>query len=183
MVMEILRYAVFGAVALSGLAALGSWAVRSRKIGPFSKSAQLIRRTTDPVLQPIERMLHERGGNPQNAEWWLAGGALLGGTVLLSFASWAADRVALIGAAMQRGPFAMVRLSLYFATQLVTLAIFARVIGSWLGVGRYNKFMKPAYVLTDWLIEPIRKILPPVGMFDFSPLVALIIMWIIGGLI
>ena len=26
--------------------------------------------------------------------------------------------------------------------------------------------------LTDWLIEPIRRILPPLGMLDFSPLVA-----------
>jgi YggT family protein len=37
--------------------------------------------------------------------------------------------------------------------------------------------MRPFYALTDWLIEPIRRIVPPVGMFDLSPLVALIVLW------
>ena len=27
-------------------------------------------------------------------------------------------------------------------------------------------------LLTDWIIEPIRRILPPFGMIDFSPVVA-----------
>jgi YggT family protein len=33
--------------------------------------------------------------------------------------------------------------------------------------------------LTDWLIEPIRRILPPLGMIDFSPLVA----WLVLSLV
>ena len=36
-------------------------------------------------------------------------------------------------------------------------------------------------VLTDWLIEPIRRILPPVGMIDFSPLVAWLLLSLVRG--
>jgi YggT family protein len=39
--------------------------------------------------------------------------------------------------------------------------------------------MRPAYALTDWLVEPIRRVLPPVGMFDLSPLAAWFVLWAI----
>jgi uncharacterized protein YggT (Ycf19 family) len=32
--------------------------------------------------------------------------------------------------------------------------------------------------LTNWLVEPIRRMLPPFGMLDFSPLVALLVLWL-----
>jgi uncharacterized protein YggT (Ycf19 family) len=38
-------------------------------------------------------------------------------------------------------------------------------------------------VLTDWLIEPIRRILPPFGMFDFSPMVAWLVLYIVRDFI
>ena len=88
MVLDIIRYAVFGVFAYSALAALGSWAVRTRRISPFSKTAHLIRRTTDPVLRPLEDKISQRGGNPQNAEWWLLGGSVVGGILVVSFAGW-----------------------------------------------------------------------------------------------
>ena len=37
---------------------------------------------------------------------------------------------------------------------LLMAAILIRVIGSWLGIGPYRKWMRPVYALTDWLIEP-----------------------------
>jgi YggT family protein len=37
--------------------------------------------------------------------------------------------------------------------------------------------MRPVYALTDWLVEPIRRVVPPLGMFDLSPFVALIVLW------
>ena len=172
MIFDILRYSVFGVFVFSAAAALGSWAVRTRRISPFSKSARLIRRTTDPVLKPVESWVLRRGGNPQNAEWWLLGGALAGGIVLLSAANYMTARAFEVGSATRQGPFAAVRLLIYYAGQILSIAIFARVIGSWFGVGRYNKWMRPAYVLTDWIIEPLRKVIPPIGMIDITPLVA-----------
>ena len=57
-------------------------------------------------------------------------------------------------------------------TRLTRLALLVRVISSWFGISPYRPWMRPVMALTDWLIEPIRRILPPLGMIDFSPLVA-----------
>jgi len=43
------------------------------------------------------------------------------------------------------------------AASLLMLSIMIRVIGSWLGAGRYRRGMKPFYFLTDWIVEPIRR--------------------------
>ena len=59
---------------------------------------------------------------------------------------------------------------------VLILALLVRVVGSWFGVGRATRWMRPAYLLTEWLVEPIRKRMPPTGMFDWSPLVAWVIL-------
>jgi len=183
MLFDALRYTVFGVFVLSSAVALGSWAVRTRRISPFSKPAQLIRRASDPILKPVESIVYQRGGNPQHAEWWFLGAVVVGGIIVISLSGWLIQQFRIVTVAGRSGPFASIRLLLYYAGQLVIFAIFARVVGSWFGVGRFNRYMRPAYFLTDWLIEPLRKIIPSVGMIDFSPLAALILMWIATGLI
>jgi YggT family protein len=128
------------------------------------------------VLRPLEHWIVGRGGNPQNAEWWLLGGVIVGGILLLSAAGWIADRAAEVSSvSRRRNPLEVVRLLVFYAGQLVSLAIFVRVIGSWVGVGRYNTWMRPAYILTDWIIEPLRKYIPPIGMIDVTPIIAFLI--------
>jgi len=58
-----------------------------------------------------------------------------------------------------------------------------RVIGSWFGAFRYSRWMRPAYALTDWLVEPLRRILPPFGMMDVSPLAAWFVLWVLRQLL
>jgi YggT family protein len=43
--------------------------------------------------------------------------------------------------------------------------------------------MRPVYALTNWLIDPIRRILPPVGIFDFSPMVAWLVLYVVRGFV
>ncbi|HLQ58151.1 MAG TPA: YggT family protein, partial [Gemmatimonadales bacterium] len=47
------------------------------------------------------------------------------------------------------------------------------VIAAWFGMFRYSRWVRPAYILTDWFVEPIRRVVPPLGAFDLSPLVAM----------
>lgn len=81
------------------------------------------------------------------------------------------------------GAGAWLQLIGFGATSLLMTAILVRVIGSWLGVGRYNRWMKPVYLLTDWLIEPIRRRLPSFGPIDVSPFVAYILLIIVRELL
>jgi YggT family protein len=181
--MEILRYIVFGVFVLASVAALGSWAVRTRRISPFSKSANFIRRATDPVLKPIESRILSKGGNPQTAEWWLLGGTIIGGIVVISMAGWILSQFRLLSLAGQQGPGTLLRVAIYYASRIVSFAIIVRVIGSWFGAGRHNRFMRPVYFLTDWIVEPLRRIIPPFGMIDISPLVAYFIILILTGML
>jgi YggT family protein len=124
------------------------------------------------MLRPIEEWLLGRGGNPQHAGWWLLGATIIGGILIITFSEWLLVQVVRVTSAGASGPRGIARLVVYYAAGVVTIALIARVIGSWFGAGRYNRWMRPAYVLTDWIVNPLRKVVPTIGMIDISPLVA-----------
>ena len=172
MQLTLLRYAVFATFAVSALLAGGAWALRTHRMNPFSAAGQSLRRLTEPVIGPLERWLVRRGGNPQAAPWWLVGIALVGGILVITLVEWVALQFARVTAASRGGPRGLLRLSVFYAGQLVLLAIVVRVIASWFGAFRYSRWMRPVYILTDWVIEPLRRIIPPLGMIDVTPIVA-----------
>ncbi len=69
--------------------------------------------------------------------------------------------------------------TIVLAYDVLFIALLARVIGSWLGMFRYSRWMRPAYALTDWLVGPISRVLPPMGMLDWSPLAAWLVLWLL----
>jgi YggT family protein len=170
--LALLRDAVFVAFLAASFVAFGSWAVRTRAINPFGYLARTIRRLSDPVIDPIERWQLKRGGNPQHAPWWLLGGVVVGGIVLVSGSQWLAGQLERVSYAARVGPRGLLRLVVYYAFRLVILALIVRVIGSWIGLFRYNRWIRWSYVLTDWIVEPLRRVVPPIGMIDITPLVA-----------
>jgi YggT family protein len=167
-----LRYVVLvvaGTVALGGLAAL---AVQSRTLNPFSRAARAIRRLTDPLLLPIERRILRSGGNPQSAPWWLIALAVVGGILVITVVEWLAAEAVHVAAAANVGPRSVLRLVVSWAFNVVMLALVVRIIGSWIGASRYTRWMRPFVFLTEWMLAPLRRIVPPIGIFDITPLVA-----------
>jgi len=61
------------------------------------------------------------------------------------------------------------------------MAIFARVIMSWITPmgGVSNPLVNIIYGITEPLLSPIRKIVPRIGMFDFTPMIAIVVLGII----
>lgn len=179
----IVRSIVILALAYASLVALTHWAVRSRRINPFGAWPRFMRRVSDPVLQPMERRVIGAGGNPQNAPLWLLAVVIAGGLVLMSLTGWVIDALARLSWMAQSGPrfWLQTLVSLLF-TVLMT-AILIRVIASWFGIGPYRRWMRPIMALTSWLIDPIRRILPPFGMFDFSPMVAWLVLYVVRGFV
>ncbi|AMW06523.1 hypothetical protein GEMMAAP_03410 [Gemmatimonas phototrophica] len=55
---------------------------------------------------------------------------------------------------------------------VLRIALFARVISSWVGGGPYSKWWRWSYVLTEWFLAPLRSVIPTIGMIDISVLVA-----------
>ncbi|MBA3445546.1 MAG: YggT family protein [Gemmatimonadales bacterium] len=177
------RALVIVALLYASLVALSHWAVRSRRLNPFGAWPRFMRKVSDPVLEPLERRILRSGGNPQTAPLWLLGIVIGGGLLLLSLTSWLIGTVATLLMVADGGPRVWIRMLVGAIFTLLMTAILIRVIGSWLGMGPYRKWMRPFYLLTDWLIDPIRKILPPFGMIDFSPMVAWLVLYVVRGFV
>ena len=174
----VFRYSVFGLVALSAVIALCSWLVRTRRVSPFGPLGKTLRAISDPVMRPVERRLVRMGGNPANAGGWLIVVTAVLGIVLLSLAGWLVSTVEVALAAAQRGPRGTASLIVEIVYKIIIFALVARIIASWFGLFRYSKWLRPAYVLTDWIVEPLRRIVPPLGAMDVTPLVAWFALWL-----
>jgi YggT family protein len=59
---------------------------------------------------------------------------------------------------------------------ILELAIFGRIIMSWIDPSGQYSISRIIREITEPIIGPIRKLLPAVGMFDFSPLIALFLL-------
>lgn len=183
LVLTILRVLVFAAFVVAVATLVGSWALRTYRLNQFGKTAQLIRRTSDPILRPVERWLVRRGGNPSNAEWWVLGGTVVGGIVVLTLAEWLIGQLAFVSRFGRGGPLAVIKLAFFYAGQVVTIALIVRVVGSWLGATRYTPLMRIVYKLTDWIVEPLRKIVPPIGPIDITPIVAWVLIQLVVSVV
>jgi YggT family protein len=177
------RAIVVAALVYASVVALTHWAVRRRKIGPFGAWPRLVRRVSDPVLLPLERRVIRFGGSPQDAPLWLLGIVILGGLVLMSLTNYVLGLVGTFGALAGASPRVWARVLVSWVFSIIMLAIFIRVIASWIGVSEYRRWMRPFVMLTDWIIQPLRRVLPATGMIDFSPMVAWLVLWVVRGFV
>jgi YggT family protein len=181
--MQVLRYSIFGLVVLAALIALGSWLVRTRRVSPFSALGRALRSLTDPVMRPMERRLVRMGGNPTHAGGWLLVLTAVAGIILVSLAGWLYTTFLQAHSAAVAGPRQTVILAVDLLYRILFFALIVRVIAAWFGMFRYSRWIRPAYILTDWLVEPIRRIVPPVSGWDLSPIVAVIVLSLLRQLL
>ncbi|MGC9335016.1 MAG: YggT family protein [Anaerolineae bacterium] len=66
---------------------------------------------------------------------------------------------------------------------LYEFAIIARALLPWFRVSPYHPVMRFLIQITEPLLAPIRRNLPTIGGFDFSPMVALLILWAVERLL
>jgi len=60
--------------------------------------------------------------------------------------------------------------------RLFVFAIIIRVILSWISPGGYNPAIALIQTMTDRILQPFRRIIPPMGGLDLSPLFAIILL-------
>ncbi len=67
--------------------------------------------------------------------------------------------------------------------QALTIAIFIRVVLSWVSLGQSNRLTIILYHVTEPILAPLRRIIPRVGMLDFSPMAAIVLLQLIKYLL
>ncbi|MBA7616768.1 hypothetical protein ES703_24067 [subsurface metagenome] len=70
-----------------------------------------------------------------------------------------------------------------YLCRVLSLAIFARVILSWFSLSPTNRLVIILYQVTEPFLAPLRRIIPRVGMFDFTPVVAIILLQLLARLL
>ena len=62
---------------------------------------------------------------------------------------------------------------------ILEIAIFVRIIMSWFDPQGQSRFGMILREITDPILLPIRRVIPSIGMFDLSPLIALLILQVL----
>ena len=181
LVLNGLRLAIFAAALVMGVVALVDWLVRTRRISPFSGIARFCRRSVDPLMVPVERMVMRAGGQPASAPWWSLVTVVLGGILLLFLLGILRGILGQLGSAISE-PRLFPVLIVSWAFEIVELALIVRVLSSWFPISPYSKWVRWTYTLTDWMLVPLRRVIPTIGMVDITPIIAyLILRYILEG--
>jgi YggT family protein len=63
--------------------------------------------------------------------------------------------------------------------QILLMAIFVRVLLTWLPIDQNNPIVRVLFDVTEPVLAPFRRIIPRIGMFDLSPIAAMLIIQLI----
>ena len=166
---------IIAAIVLIGLRLLLNYA----DLNPFSRPVLLVRNLTDPFVNPVRRSLIGFGFSPNMAPLVTILIVILVGWLSLSLSN---DVIQTFYGMYVRGRegriVALVGTLLYGFLSVYSMLILIRIIFSWGMVGLSNPVMRFLVRATDPLLVPLRRIIPPLGFFDISPLVAFLLIWL-----
>ena len=141
----------------------------------YNPLSQFIVKATQPVLAPMRGTLPSIGGVDlacvillvvlQFAELWLVTG-LLG------------HRVAVI-TLLVLSVAELVQLAIY----VFLFSILIQVVLSWISPGSYNPLLGVLHSLNEPLLGPARRIVPPIGGLDLSPIVVMVALQLVAILL
>jgi len=177
-VVAYVRVALFWIAIAVAVIALADWAVRTRRLNPFGPVGRFCRRFVDPFMAPVERRILRAGGVPSSAPWWTLVVVVVGGLVFLWVLDFLGGALASLMVGMQ-SPAGMARLFLAAILGILRIALMVRVIASWFSASPYSKWIRWSYVLTEWMLAPLRRVIPLFGPIDVTPLIAFFLLTLI----
>lgn len=171
-----------GGIAFAGLATV-DWAVRTRRINPFSGVARFMRNRVEPRLAGVERQVTRVGGHPASTPWWaLVGYVVLGALLLAAFDMLASlIREALLASSL--GSAGLLLLVVRWTFGFLRLALLVRVLASWFPRLAARRWMAWSFGATEWMLRPLRRVVPALGVMDITPIVAYFALQIVQWLV
>ncbi len=148
-------------------------------LNPFGWASRTIRRLTDPLIGPVRRALVSFGVDAKYSPLVTILLAILLGWFALQLVSSIANTVAgILVSLREHAMVAIIGYVLYGLISFYILLIFIRIIVSWGMVSYSNRVMRWLVNATEPMLAPLRHMVPPLGTFDISPIVAFIILWV-----
>lgn len=179
----VVRDLVTAAFFLSAAVATSNWLVRTQKISPFSALGRFLKKSSDPVLAPVETRVVRYGGLPSHAGWWLVVGTAVVGILLVWVTRGAIGILYDLRYAAEGGVFGIASYLLNGVIDLLIFALVVRFFGSLFGAFQYSRWTRWAYRLTDWMVGPLAKVLPQYANVDWSPLAAFLLLLIVKAIL
>ena len=148
-------------------------------LNPFAWASRTVRRLTDWLVIPVRGGLRNVGADPKFAPLVV----ILISILLGFFLSWLAQTifVTVVGVidSTQRGAIIpLFGFIIYGLLSVYLLLISMRVVFGWAQLSYSNRLMRFLIDATEPLLGPLRRMIPPLGMFDISPFVAGLIIWL-----
>ncbi len=151
-------------------------------LNPFSRPVMFVRRLTDPLVNPVRRALAGLGVQPNGAPLVVVLLTILLGFFVLRLAGSILSTAAGVTIALTSGEaggiIARMGYLLYGLISIYSLLIVIRIVFSWGRLDYSNRVMRFLIRATDPILMPLRQMIPPLGMFDISPIVAFIIIFL-----
>lgn len=72
---------------------------------------------------------------------------------------------------------------IFFILNVLSVAVIARALFSWFDPTMHTPVGRFLYQITEPIIGPIRQVVPSLGMFDISPIVALILIQVLSRIL
>ncbi|MHB8171830.1 MAG: YggT family protein [Thermincolia bacterium] len=67
--------------------------------------------------------------------------------------------------------------------EIIWWLVIARILLSWFPNPPHNQLVKLIYQATDPILVPFQRLIPPIGMVDISPMVALLAIQLVRSLV
>jgi uncharacterized protein YggT (Ycf19 family) len=173
---------LLGAVVVAAASAV-DWAVRTRRINPFNGIARFMRGRVEPRLAGVERQVVRAGGRPSTTPWWALLAYVVIALLLLAAVDLIVSLVADLVVAMTAGPVGLLLLLIHWTFGFLSVALMVRVLSSWFPRLATSRWTSWSYGATEWMLRPLRALLPPFGPVDISPIVAYFALWVLQMII
>lgn len=176
----VIQYFIVAAVLAVIVLMLVRLALNYADINPFSRPVIHVRRLSDPLVNPVRRSLIQFGFGPNITPLVVILISILLGWFVLQLADSILFTVqGVIESVQSARVVAVVGFLLYGFLDVYMLLIVIRIIFSWGNVSYTNRLMRFLVNATDPILVPLRRIIPPLGVFDISAIVALMILWLL----
>jgi YggT family protein len=160
-----------GGLVFAGVAVL-DWGVRTRRISPFSGVARFMRTRVEPRIAGVERQVTRAGGHPSSTPWWALVVYIVAALLLLAAFDMLISLLGEVAVATSLGGAGLLMLLVRWTFAFLRFALLVRIIASWLPGLAMRPWISWSFGATEWMLRPLRRVIPSLGVIDITPIVA-----------